>query len=79
MGLRRWFLTAAIRNMPTKPNPPLAFDASIAGQLACPACYGSLRHENAELICTACGRAYPVIDGIPVLIVARAEKVQTAQ
>jgi uncharacterized protein YbaR (Trm112 family) len=59
--------------MPTEPAPPLEFDASVVGQLACPACYGSLRHENSHLICAACGRAYPIIDGIPALIVDRAE------
>jgi len=59
--------------MPAKPIPPLEFDDSVAGQLACPACYGSLRHEDSRLICAGCGRAYPIIDGIPVLIVGRAE------
>jgi uncharacterized protein len=49
------------------------FDASVVSRLACPACYGSLRHENSHLICAACGRAYPIIDGVPVLIAARAE------
>jgi uncharacterized protein len=59
--------------MCAKPKTPLQFDASVVDQLACPACYGSLRHEDSQLICTACGRAYPIIEGIPVLIVARAE------
>ena len=58
--------------------PPVQFDRAIVSQLACPACYGDLRHEaanpgGAHLVCTACGRAYPIIDGIPVLIVERAE------
>jgi uncharacterized protein len=60
--------------MPAKPTPPLQFDATVAGQLACPACYGSLSHEEPRLICTVCGRAYPIIDGIPVLIVDRADQ-----
>ena len=54
------------------------FDASVLSQLACPACYGDLRLEGSHLICTACGRAYPIVDGIPVLIVARAEKAETS-
>ena len=51
----------------------IPFDESIVGQLACPACHGDLRIENARLVCAACGRGYPVIDGIPVLIADRAE------
>jgi len=44
----------------------------MAGLLACPACLGSLCAEASSLVCTACGRAYPVVDGIPVLIAERA-------
>ena len=40
--------------------------------LACPNCHGSLAvdHDRDELICTAadCGLAYPVRDGIPVML-----------
>jgi hypothetical protein len=42
-------------------------------QLACPACIGGLRAAGPQVICASCGRAYPVIDGIPVLIMERAE------
>ncbi len=41
--------------------------------LACPACAGALCDQNGRLVCAGCGRAYPVVDGIPVLIVERAE------
>jgi uncharacterized protein YbaR (Trm112 family) len=44
-------------------------------QLACPACHGDLRAEDARLICSACGRRYSIIDGIPALIVERAETI----
>ena len=47
------------------------FDPSILDQLACPACRGQLRLEAACLACAACGRFYPIIDGIPVLIAER--------
>jgi len=43
------------------------------GALACPACHGALRLEEARVVCTSCGRRYPVAEGIPVLIVDRAE------
>ena len=44
-----------------------------AGTLACPVCFGALRLETAKLVCVECGRAYPVENGIPVLIAERAE------
>jgi uncharacterized protein YbaR (Trm112 family) len=60
--------------MPASPSP--AFDPAVLDQLACPACLGSLRLSQTHLVCTACARAYPIVDGIPVLIPSRAEKPQ---
>jgi hypothetical protein len=54
-------------------NPDLQFDNSVISQLACPACVGDLRLDASHLRCVVCSRAYPVVDGIPVLIVDRAE------
>jgi len=48
------------------------FEPSVADLLACPVCLGSLSAEGLRLVCAACGRAYPVVDGIPVLIAERA-------
>ena len=45
---------------------------SWANQLACPACLGTLKLAPEQVVCASCGRIYPVIDGIPVLIVERA-------
>ena len=45
--------------------------------LACPNCHGALRpdEETSELICTGeCGKAYPVRDDIPVLLVDEARE-----
>lgn len=46
--------------------------------LACPACHGQLAldYEGAELVCTAgsCGLAYPIREGIPVLLVDEARR-----
>ncbi|HUX43985.1 MAG TPA: Trm112 family protein [Terracidiphilus sp.] len=47
--------------------------AEWAEVLACPACLGALRAEPNAVTCVGCGRVYPVVDGIPVLIVERAE------
>ena len=43
-------------------------DARVLELLACPACRGNLRVEKDRLVCVACGRGYPVVDGIPVLV-----------
>jgi uncharacterized protein YbaR (Trm112 family) len=48
-----------------------AFDPIVAAQLACPACLGALRLEMGKLVCAQCSRAYPIVDGIPVLIAGR--------
>lgn len=68
----------------------MPLEAGLLQLLACPACHASLREEDApagddpaadgaapaELVCTggACGLAYPVRDGIPVLLVDEARR-----
>ena len=49
--------------------------AEILTLLVCPACHQPLRLLDApeSVVCEACGRAYPVRDGIPVLVAAEAE------
>jgi uncharacterized protein YbaR (Trm112 family) len=46
------------------------FDGRVLEQLACPVCFGDLRLEQAvgQIVCEGCGRVYPIVDGIPVLI-----------
>jgi len=51
----------------------LGFNVTAVAGIACPACYGDLRADAAWLECAGCGRRYPIVDGIPVLIVERAE------
>jgi hypothetical protein len=58
--------------MPADANLNLSFDASILGQLACPACFAELQLEVDRLVCSGCGRSYPIVNGIPVLIADRA-------
>jgi uncharacterized protein YbaR (Trm112 family) len=49
--------------------------------LACPACVAGkeekveapLRLEDERLICDLCGRRYPIVDGIPNLVIEDAE------
>ncbi|MDT0321717.1 MULTISPECIES: Trm112 family protein [unclassified Streptomyces] len=45
-------------------------EAALLDILACPVCHAPLREADQELVCTGdgCGLAYPVEDGIPVLL-----------
>lgn len=36
--------------------------------LRCPTCHGELTDGDAELLCASCAVAYPIRDGIPVLL-----------
>ncbi len=51
-------------------TPPL--NPAILEELACPVCLGALRLDESRLQCVGCGRLYPIVDGIPVLIAERA-------
>jgi uncharacterized protein len=54
----------------------MKLDPMLLEILACPACHGQLRVDDAaaELVCTQCGLAYPVRDDIPVLLVDEARR-----
>jgi uncharacterized protein YbaR (Trm112 family) len=51
-------------------------DPGLLEVIVCPACRAALRadDEASELVCTGCGRAYPVRDDIPVLLVDEARQ-----
>jgi uncharacterized protein YbaR (Trm112 family) len=45
-------------------------DTAALRLLACPACHAGLTLLDPEtVLCTACGRRYPIRDGLPVLLV----------
>jgi uncharacterized protein YbaR (Trm112 family) len=48
-------------------------DDELRAILACPACKGNLIFEETRIICPACKKAYPVRDGIPVMLIDEAE------
>ncbi len=52
----------------------MPIDARLLAILVCPACHGSVRAGalGRSLECEGCGRAYPVRDGIPILLVEEA-------
>lgn len=56
----------------------MAFDRKLLDILACPACKGALKYKISEqgeesLICNFDRLAYPIDEGIPVLIEAEAK------
>ena len=50
----------------------------LAEILVCPACKGPLRQDRSQpaFICPACRLAYPVRDGIPVMLEAEARALE---
>jgi uncharacterized protein YbaR (Trm112 family) len=51
-------------------------DKELLEILACPVCKTKVREEGDRLVCTECGRRYPVRDGIPIMLVDEAEQPQ---
>lgn len=49
-------------------------DESLLKLLVCPQSKAPLKQVDDELICEKSGLAYPIIDGIPVLLVEEARK-----
>jgi len=47
-------------------------------KLACPGCKNKLDYEdkNNRLICRKCSLGFPVVNGIPVLLIGEAEKIK---
>jgi uncharacterized protein YbaR (Trm112 family) len=56
---------------------PLGLDPDLLSILACPDTHHSpltVDEEAGELLCTTCDRAFPVRDGIPVLLLDEARR-----
>jgi len=48
-------------------------DKDLLEILACPECKKSVSLEEEKIICSGCGRRYPIRDGIPIMLVEEAE------
>lgn len=48
-------------------------DKELLDILACPVCKTEIRLEQEKIVCTKCGRRYPIRDDIPVMLVEEAE------
>jgi uncharacterized protein len=47
-------------------------DKKLLEILACPACKGDIIEKENKIICLKCGKKYPVIDDIPVMLIDEA-------
>lgn len=74
-GIKNSSQPSVVSPMQSEPLKP--FNANAHPELACPVCYGDLRPNGSQLVCSGCDRAYPIVDGIPVLIPDRAERSST--
>ena len=48
-------------------------DEKLLAILACPACQAPLRLDGESLVCAKTGVRYPIEDGIPILLIERAQ------
>lgn len=48
-------------------------DKELLDILACPLCKTEVTLENDRLVCSRCGRRYPIKDGIPIMLIDEAE------
>ena len=48
-------------------------DPKLLEILACPLCKAPVALEGERLVCSRCGRRYPIRDGTPVMLVEEAE------
>jgi uncharacterized protein YbaR (Trm112 family) len=44
-------------------------DPELLALLVCPVDHAELELKGAKLVCTVCGREYPIVDGIPNMVV----------
>jgi uncharacterized protein YbaR (Trm112 family) len=49
-------------------------DVDLLDILVCPVCKGDVKETNSEIVCTNCGRRYPIKNGIPVMIAEEARE-----
>ena len=48
-------------------------DKELLNILACPACRADVRQEGDRIVCSKCGRRYPIKDDIPVMLIDEAQ------
>ena len=58
---------------PLPPGDLPLIDKDLLDILACPACRADVRLEGERIVCSSCGKRYPVRDGIPIMLIEEAE------
>ncbi len=48
-------------------------DKELLDILACPLCKEEVKLEDDKIVCTKCGRRYPIKDDIPIMLIEEAE------
>lgn len=51
----------------TEKNPVI--DADLLALLVCPIDHAELELKDSTLVCTKCGHVFPIVDGIPNMVV----------
>ena len=49
-------------------------DEELLKILACPACKADVELKENKIVCSKCGRKYPIRDGIPIMLIEEAEQ-----
>ncbi len=58
---------------PKRPQGEPMIDDELLSILACPLDKAPVRLLGDKIVCTKCGRRYPIRDGIPVMLIDEAE------
>jgi len=53
---------------------PEVIDQELLEILACPACKAPVTQQGERIVCTKCGRRYPIRNEIPVMLIDEAEQ-----
>lgn len=48
-------------------------DEELLKILACPACKADIFLKEEKIVCSKCGRKYPIKDGIPIMLIEEAQ------
>lgn len=48
-------------------------DKELLNILACPLCKADVRLDDNSIVCTKCGRRYPIKDDIPIMLIDEAK------
>lgn len=53
----------------TMPDTQTVIDADLLALLVCPIDHAALELKGTTLVCTNCARVFPIVDGIPNMVV----------